>query len=133
DQDGGNMAVENLSPARIESWAEREIKATDPNAGDRAAALKGWFQYLKKKGYAKENFGIHIRVKKSSGKAGSSATSVTAAPIEMTADGMEGLKQELDELSTRRIEIVHAIEVARHDGDLRENAPYHAAREALAF
>jgi transcription elongation factor GreA len=51
----------------------------------------------------------------------------------MTADGIESLKKELAELEAQRAELVKLIEHARSDGDLRENAPYHAAREALAM
>ncbi len=51
----------------------------------------------------------------------------------MTAEGIEDLKRELAEIESQVPEMVRAIEQARSDGDLRENAPYHAAREALAF
>jgi transcription elongation factor GreA len=55
------------------------------------------------------------------------------APIEMTADGLTALKAEIEGMESQRADLVRSIEVARQDGDLRENAPYHAAREALAF
>ena len=51
----------------------------------------------------------------------------------MTADGLEALKRELSEIESKVPDLVKSIELARSDGDLRENAPYHAAREALAF
>src|SRR5690606_30498809 len=61
------------------------------------------------------------------------AVRVEQVKIEMTADGIEALKREYDELVKKTAELVSAVENARSDGDLRENAPYHAAREALAF
>lgn len=42
----------------------------------------------------------------------------------------ERLKAELDDLTTRgRIEVAAKIELAREEGDLRENAGYHAAKD----
>ena len=97
------------------------------------AALKGFFQYLKKKEYTPKNYGVSIRVRRVAGRTSASAVRIEQAPIEMTADGIDGLRAELDELLGQRSELVRAVEMARSDGDLRENAPYHAAREALGF
>ncbi len=51
----------------------------------------------------------------------------------MTAEGLEALRTELEELeSTGREDIAAQIKVAREWGDLKENAEYHAAKEAQA-
>ncbi len=47
----------------------------------------------------------------------------------MTKDGIKELKDELDALVARRTEIAEAIKTAREQGDLTENAEYHAAKE----
>src|SRR5690349_11901456 len=54
-----------LTGSRVESYAQREIRQADPNAQRRVEALKNFFQFLKKKNYAKANFGINVRVPKS--------------------------------------------------------------------
>jgi transcription elongation factor GreA len=123
----------SLSGSRVESYAESQIRSSDPNAQKRVEALKAWFQFLKKKNYCNANYGINVRVRRTGGRAGTSAVRVEEAPIEMTADGLEALKKELSEIESKVPDLVKAIEHARSDGDLRENAPYHAAREALAF
>ncbi len=49
--------------------------------------------------------------------------------VHVTKEGLEQLKAEYDELvNVRRPAIIKAIASAREEGDLRENAGYHAAR-----
>jgi len=51
----------------------------------------------------------------------------------MTAEGREALRAELERLETdERGRIAEQIRVARGFGDLKENAEYHAAKEAQA-
>jgi transcription elongation factor GreA len=51
----------------------------------------------------------------------------------MTPEGVEALRAEIDELETTgRTEIAKQIKTAREWGDLKENAEYHAAKEAQA-
>ena len=51
--------------------------------------------------------------------------------VYMSKDGFEKSKKELDEMKmVKRAEIQEAIATAREFGDLKENAEYHAAREA---
>lgn len=133
----GMTFLTDLSGSRVESFAEREIRPSDPAAPDRVDALKKFFQYLKRKNYTPQNYGVHIRLRRTAGRASTTvsanAVRVEQVKIEMTADGIEALKREYDELVKKTAELVSAVENARSDGDLRENAPYHAAREALAF
>jgi transcription elongation factor GreA len=52
----------------------------------------------------------------------------------MTKEGLEALREELERLETTgRHEIAEQIKVAREFGDLKENAEYHAAKEAQGF
>lgn len=52
----------------------------------------------------------------------------------MTREGAKALEQELNRLKTiERPRIVAAISEARAHGDLKENAEYHAAKEAQSF
>jgi transcription elongation factor GreA len=51
----------------------------------------------------------------------------------MTAEELESLRAELEDLEGRgRTEIAEQIKTARGWGDLKENAEYHAAKEAQA-
>jgi transcription elongation factor GreA len=124
-----------ITGARVESFAESNIKASDPSAADRVAALKNWFQYLKKRNYTTANYGINVRLRRSTGSRPTSANAVriNEVPIEMTAEGIETLKKDLDELTAIVPQLVTEISKAREDKDFRENSPLEAAREALAY
>ena len=51
----------------------------------------------------------------------------------MTQEGLDALRAELEELETTgRQEIAKQIKTAREWGDLKENAEYHAAKDAQA-
>lgn len=53
--------------------------------------------------------------------------------FELTKEGVEKLRNELDELKdVKRPEVVRQLQEARAQGDLSENADYDAAREAQA-
>jgi transcription elongation factor GreA len=125
--------LNQLSGSQVERYAEQEIKSTDPNAPERVQALKAWFQYLKKKDYIEANLGVHIRSRRPQSSRAGGASRAEDQPIEMTAAGHAELAGELESLEAQRNDLRKAVEVARSDGDLRENAPYHAAREALAL
>jgi transcription elongation factor GreA len=133
DYAGETTTIKSLSGSRVESYAELQIRAADPNAPDRVSALKAWFQYLKKKNYASVNYGIHIRVRRVAGRSSGPQVRLEETPIEMTADGLEARKQELQDLKDTRPQIVQAIALAREDKDFRENAPLQAAREQLGM
>jgi transcription elongation factor GreA len=57
-----------------------------------------------------------------------------AERIPVTRDGLEALRREYDELiNERRPALVESVAAAREEGDLRENAGYHAARHDLGM
>lgn len=53
--------------------------------------------------------------------------------IYVSREGLEKMKADLAECKEQRIRIAAVIEQARAFGDLRENAEYHAAKEAQAM
>jgi len=56
-----------------------------------------------------------------------------SSQIPMTQEGYDRINDEIEELERQRPAIKAAIAEARDKGDLRENADYHAAREALGM
>lgn len=53
--------------------------------------------------------------------------------IQITKQGLENLKKEHDDLESKRPGVVERMSQAREQGDLSENAGYHAGKEALAY
>lgn len=49
--------------------------------------------------------------------------------FQLTKEGVAELQTELSELKTKLKDVIEAIKTARDQGDLSENAEYHAARE----
>lgn len=132
---GHDVMISSLTGSHVEHYRESQIHPTDPQAPERVAALKDWFQFLKKRNYTTANLGIYVRVKKSQGRSNSTGAQARTEDqsIEMTAEGIEALRRELEELQAKHPEIIKAIQEAREDKDFRENSPLEAAREELAF
>src|SRR5262245_55410422 len=58
----------------------------------------------------------------------------TKNDFHLTAEGLQALKDELQELTTsKRSEIAERLKEAKADGDLSENAMYDAARDEQSF
>lgn len=53
--------------------------------------------------------------------------------IYVSREGLDKMKADLAECKERRMKVAAVIEQAREFGDLRENAEYHAAKEAQAM
>ncbi|WP_341820575.1 transcription elongation factor GreA [Wolbachia endosymbiont (group A) of Myopa testacea] len=51
----------------------------------------------------------------------------------MMREGFENMQAELEKLKEEKPSVIQAISDARDQGDLSENAEYHAARERLGF
>lgn len=49
--------------------------------------------------------------------------------FQLTKEGLKELQDELAALKEKQIEVIDAIKTARDQGDLSENAEYHAAKE----
>ena len=132
---GLDVELQDLSRARVESYVEAQIRTTDPAAPDRVTALKGWFKYLHKSGLTEENLGVQVRVKRvSNGRMGRGGKRQQAVDtVEMTAEGVQALRNELLSLEADEPQLREAIAEARQDKDFRENAPLDAAREAMAL
>ena len=138
DHTGGETIVDTISRSRVELYVTENIlkghTGFDPNAEERVLALKGWFQFLKKRKYTEVNLGNIIRApRKPKGSISRTRSNVVSPETQITAEGFADLKKELEGLEAQTPSLRQDVSVAREDKDFRENAPLDAAREALAF
>jgi len=101
-----------------------------PETTRRADYIRSFLQFLKKQGLLEKNLAPHLRLRKST-KSGAPAASRTAdaATVELTKEGVDALKAELESLIAMRPAIREEIRHAMLDKDFRENSPLDAAKE----
>jgi len=96
----------------------------------RVDALEGFFNYAKERGWVIVS-PIADLVKKKEPRIKS--LSPSSRPVWLSAEGRRKLEAEMDGLFDEREKAIAEVKRTREDGDLRENVPYHAARERLAW
>jgi transcription elongation factor GreA len=130
---GEERAAIQVRPSDIEAYVE-SFGATAPNAMTRAEALKSFLAYAHKQGILPERYVSHVRVRRPTTRGRVTSGSVSASDsrpeLRLTAEGRLALETELDTLKAERPRIAQELRDARADGDVRENAPLDAAREA---
>ena len=125
-----HLPISELTPHGMASFQET-IGSNATDVGARLHPVKEFLRFCwKTRNYTDVNLGNHLRVKRvSEGAAGASLEHEAAERFEMTADGLEHLKVDLERLQQEMPEAILAVAQAREDKDIRENAPLEAARE----
>jgi transcription elongation factor GreA len=126
---GEERAATEVRPADLETYVD-SFGATAPNANARAESLKSFLAYAHKQKILPERLVSHVRVRRSGVRAARAAIIDQPADVHVTAEGKVALETELEELKAQRPQIALALRDARADGDVRENAPLDAARDA---
>ena len=118
---GRQRLLRDISPLDIDTFSS----TATPVEG---AALRGFLSDAYKKRIIPPGLASHVKGKKESTgptRAGAS----NEEPIHVTAEGLESLKSELEELRKERVTVTEQMRKAAADKDFRENAPLQAARE----
>jgi len=129
---GGDRLINSIVPSEIGEYNDIfGAKTATRDATERLSAVKLFLTFLKKKEHININLAQHLRLRKSR----VSAAKLSAAPnqtrsIRLTQSGYNEMKKQLTQLQNERVKIVEDIQRAAADGDVRENAPLEAAREA---
>jgi len=111
----------------IASYAESMGPAT-PDTQKRAEVLRAFLVYLNKEGVTSQNLASHLRLKKAGRTAGVKHAS-QPSQVELTQEGSDALKAELEGLIDQRVSVRDDIRKAMADKDFRENAPLDAAKD----
>ncbi len=126
---GWECTFASITPAGVEGFAER-LETTTRGYTSKLAIVKEFLAWSCKKGWSKTNLSVHIKAKKGKGVTARQAQHrQECAPVVLSREGYEKLKEELETLHGKRIESIAEIQKAAADKDFRENTPFHAARE----
>jgi transcription elongation factor GreA len=128
---GGGHSLDRLSPPKLAEYAEGQPAGNEGAA--KIKAVREVLAYAVKKGWMETNLGVHLKAKKTPARA--KPDTVRPAAIErlvLTPEKQTGMHAEMAALKDRRVHVIEDIKRAAADKDLKENAPYHAAREEKA-
>ena len=98
----------------------------------RIEALDQFFEFSKDKGWVRINLAAGL-VKKKEPKTNQKAVAPKRQKIQLSADGRDQIETEMKELLAEKERVIAEVASAREEGDLKENAGYHDARERLAL
>jgi transcription elongation factor GreA len=100
---------------------------SSPETARKADRVRSFLNFMKKEGIVSAKLAPHLRLR----KAVKGATSMVRQEdsIELTSEGIDALRTELDSLIAQRPAIREAIKLAMLDKDFRENAPLDAAKD----
>jgi transcription elongation factor GreA len=124
---GTQRTVSSLRGHDISLYADVLGPAT-PETSKRAEQVRSFLAYLKKQGFTEANLAPHLRLRKASVRK-PAAQQAAEEPIELTREGIEALKAELQSLIEQRPLVREEIRKAMLDKDFRENAPLDAAKD----
>jgi transcription elongation factor GreA len=129
---GPERRLRELDPVQLERYQE-QLSAAGMDPTNKLEPLRQFLSDARSKKLLDVALAIHVRVKrKTAAERAARGKPVEVEAIEVTQSGYEELRSELDRLEgDERPVMTAAVARARADGDLRENAPYHAAREKL--
>jgi transcription elongation factor GreA len=126
---GANRLISKLRGHEISLYGE-ELGPGTAEAKRKAGQVKAFLIFLKKKGIVPTSLAPHLRLKK--GSKVTVAGSRKRRVVELTAEGHEAMKAELEALVGQRPKVRDEIRLARMDKDFRENAPLDAAKDKQA-
>jgi transcription elongation factor GreA len=127
-QFGSERLVTEIKGFEVSNYTER-LAQNDRNFGDKIEPVRAFLTHVKKEKWNKENLATAIKIKKSKIKTVGPTQKMKRDPVPLTKEKYDELAAELVTLRAKRLEVIADIQRAAADKDLRENAPYHAARE----
>ncbi|MBN4074255.1 transcription elongation factor GreA [bacterium AH-315-D21] len=129
---GGERLIDTLIPSEIGEYNEVfGARTATRDATERLSAVKLFLAFLKKKDHIEVNLAQHLRLRKSRTSASKAISVINPTrSVRLTQSGYNEMTKQLALLQEERIKIVGDIQRAAADGDVRENAPLEAAREA---
>lgn len=132
---GQTINPASLTAPKIETYAKGFSGSVD--AAEKIKAVREFLNYLARQGFTPANLSGALIVRKTKPKASVRKTAAvnprkTVEAVAITAEQKSAMEAEVVLLKDKRIGVIEDIKRAAADKDLKENAPYHAAREEKA-
>ena len=124
---GADNSVSNLKENNVADYSE-SLSPSDTDYRERVDAVKKFIKFSENKGWIDKGLVGKVKIKKSK-SVHVNARRREEKKIPITREGYDAMVKELEELKTKRLQVIEDIRKAAADKDLKENAPYHAARE----
>jgi transcription elongation factor GreA len=100
-----------------------------PETTRKAEHVRSFLLFLKKEGVLQTNLAPHLRLRKSTKATAAMLSYRDQGTVELTSEGIDALRSELESLIALRPGIREEIRHAMLDKDFRENSPLDAAKE----
>ncbi len=128
---GAHHPLSGLTGAEVAHYADR-VSLSHADHAEKLEPIRGFLAYAKKQGWTKNNLSTNVKARKTSSTRTPPVhfTREPADITQITQQGLDDLKAELEALVSRRPGLIDEIQKAAADKDFRENVPLHAAREA---
>jgi len=131
---GPNQPLETVDARALESYQEQVANSGAAQAR-RLEPLRAFLTFAQRQGLFSANLAKFIKLKRASGRrAVKGQTRLQEEVTQLTPEGHAKLKAELERLLTvERPKVTQELWEARQDKDIRENAPYDAAKQHQAL
>ncbi|MDO8692051.1 MAG: transcription elongation factor GreA [Dehalococcoidia bacterium] len=127
---GRDRLIQDVTPPQVDDYVQ-EVQRTGGDQS-RLLPLRTFLAYARDNGYTSSNLATVIKVKKTTTRKGGSAQSGSRKSEDVlfiSPEGYQNLQEELETLKARRPKMAMELRTAAADKDMRENAPYDAAKE----
>ena len=125
---GPEKPVKVMRGHDVATYGELMGPAT-PDTTKRAEVIRSFLEYMKKEGLQDNSLKPHLRLRKSGRSIGVQHQAANQQTVELTAEGVDALKAELELLMHQRLLVREDIKKAMLDKDFRENSPLDAAKD----
>lgn len=135
---GSDRRLDELTGLTLEQY-QAQVEDSGADQAKRLGPLKSFLAFCHKQGYLSTNLAKFVKPKRASttksqpSLRGARPQAADNEIVQLTPEGYAKMKKELEHLVTVvRPQVAHDILEARRDKDIRENAPYDAAKQHQA-
>lgn len=111
-----------------------QFSNNEDDISKKVAPVRDYLRFCQKEGLTHGNMASHIKIRKKTASSKKPKKKRNEdEKIEISQEGYNKLKAEIEELKEKRIVVIGEINKAAADKDFRENAPLHAAKERYGY